>query len=460
MKPERWIRVTLLLAILLVVAAPASAREGDTLNPITIESPTLETWPENLLNQNDERALNQRINEARSSGVPLAVRIVDISQPEMEIPFQVRQYLRDDPGQQLSAERQAEIAQSWINSEPIETSKGANDGFLLLVLVPEDRTQTQAIWWIGPNALPINGLTEENIQATHEVMNEQFAQGNMPNGVFVGLLEFSYNIQFGTPERLERSKLQEGLHLATIPMAVSTAIMGISIPLLAWWLSKRRDNPTEDAVSLTTWEAAALHLGRARASIPTAMLLDSLHHNEITPTRGGGMQLAAGAAGPAIDTLRPYANDDGVIEATTMYEIEAITQPVREDIEESLVRKGAMTDRIEADRILMLIIMGLAAFLVALTTVPSVKSLSAIGVVGICIGVIGIGAGWWWLAYRRYTTATGDSLLTDWLESASPEERSAFDMAVHQDMLTHQDGGPDFTEQTNVIRKLRGFGST
>lgn len=452
------IHIAFLLAIMASMTSPISAREGDTLDPITIDAPTLETSPENLLNDNDVRALNQRINEARTSGVPLAVRIIDTSQPAMDIPFSVRQHIRDDVSLPLTTEQMQEIAQSWANSEAIESSEGANDGILLLVLVPEDRTQTQAAWWLGPNALPINGLTKENILATHGVMDAQFANGNMPNGVFVGLLEFSYNIQFGTPERLERSKLQNALHIATIPMAVGTALAGVAIPVLAVWLSRRTDDSTASETDISPWEAAALHLGRARAEIPAAMLLDAVHRDEITPLKGGGVRLATGSSSPAIDALRPFA-DDGTISAVSMYEIEAITHPVREQIEGSLVDRGAMTTGIQADRTRMLIAMGIAAFLVALTAVPSVKSLSTIGILGMVIGVIGIGAGWWWLAHRSYTTPAGKALLTEWLESASAEDRSAFDLAVHQDLLTDQDGGPDTTAQTRLMRKLRGFGS-
>lgn len=460
MKRIAWIRSIFILAMVASAINPAMAREGDTLNPITIDAPMLETWPENLLNQNDERALNQRINEARISGVPLAVRIVDISQPEMDIPFQVRQFLREDQNLPVSEDTEADIAQAWITAEPIESSEGANDGFLLLVLVPEDRTQTQAMWWIGPNALPINGLTEENILATHDVMDEQFAKGNMPNGVFVGLLEFSYNVQFGIPERLERSDLLDALHLATIPMAIGTALAGISIPILALWLSRKRGGPSDSAIDLSPWEAAALHLGRARARIPAAMLLDSVHRGEITPLSSGDIQLASGVTNPVIDSLRPFANEEGGVDTSTMYEIESITQPVREQIEASLQERGAMSDRIVPDRTFILLVMGITAFLVALTTVPSVKSMSAIGAGGICIGVVGIGVGWWWLAYRRYTTQYGDTLLAKWIETASAADRSAFDLAVQQDLLTDQDGGPTSSSQTMLVRQLRGLGPT
>src|SRR5690606_30879555 len=117
------VQITFALLMLTAGAVPATAREGDTLLPITIDAPTLETWPENLLEQDtDYRLINQRVNEARNSGVPLAVRIIDMTLPEDELPFQVRGYAEEDFSQPFTPERQQEILESWIRSEAIETS--------------------------------------------------------------------------------------------------------------------------------------------------------------------------------------------------------------------------------------------------------------------------------------------------------------------------------------------------
>lgn len=450
----------LIFSIIVAGITTASAREGDTLEPIAIEAPNLVTWPENLLAEEpDARVINQRVREARNSGVPLAVRIVDLSLPEGELPFQIRQYMREDFSQPLSPGMKQQIAESWIRSEAIETTEEANDGFLLLVLVPEDRTQTQAIWWIGPNALPLNGLTEDNIAATQNVMNEQFAQGNMPNGVFMGVSEFSYNIQFGTPERLERSTLQNALHKATIPMAIVTSIAGIAIPVLAFVLGRRNDNSAPIQHEINPWEAAALHQGRARAEIPAAMLLDAVHKGDVSHLANGELQISSDASGREIDRLRPFADEEGIIDAVTMYEIDAITEPIRRDIERELMSIGAMTPDAVRDRNVMLIAMGIAAFMAALCIVPSVVSMSGFGVLGIAVAVIGIGCGWWWLAYRRFTTPAGEELLRNWLDAVDERERSAFDTAIHQHLLTDPAGGPEASMQMQLVRRLRGLGS-
>ncbi len=451
----------LLLALMLtsISIAPAMAREGDTLEPITIDAPMLETSPENFLNGDDASTIEVRISEARNSGVPLAVRIIDMTQENSEIPFAVRSYADSDFSQPFTNEQKQEIGQAWADSEAIETSPGANDGFLLLVLVPEDRSQTQAIWWYGPNALPLNGLTAENIDATNTVMNEQFAAGNMPNGVFLGISEFSYNIQFGEPERIARTTLEDALHKAVIPLAIGTILAGLSVPILAFWLSRQNTQNTAAEIELSPWQAAALQLGRARQEIPAAMLLEHVHQGEISPTSDGGLLIDHDAKGSVVDALRPFTDAEGQVSKTAMYEIEAINVPVREDIEDSLAAAGAMTKFAKTDRTWILIAMGFATFLIVLGTVPTVMSMSAIGVFAIVTAVIGILAGWWWVSYRSYTTPAGKSLLASWLENANQEQRHLFDTVVHQSLLTDQDAGPDTSAQTDLVRKLRGLGA-
>lgn len=454
------IRVLLVIMVICTGFSTVAAREGDTLEPIAIEAPNLQTWPENLLNQDtDFRLINSRVQEARNSGVPLAVRIVDLTQENREIPFAMRPYAGEDFTQPFSVELQQKIAAAWMRSESIETREGADDGFLLLVLVPEDRTQTKAVWGIGSNALPLNGLTQENILATQKVMQEQFAQGNMPNGVFLGISEFSYNIQFGTPDRLIRSTLQNALHAATLPLAILTAIAGVSIPTIAFWLARKNRNVGAILADITPWEAAALHLGRAQAEIPASMLLDAVHQSDIAPIEGAGLQISAHAKGEVIDSLRPFANGDGVIDSSALHELESIMEPVRSGIERRLADLGAMTSDRKHDQARMLTVMGIALFLAMLTTVPSVKSMSASGVLAIVIAIVGVASGWWWLSYRRLTSPAGTALLASWLEAASSEDLTAYETVIHQKLLTDPAGGPNVTDQTHLMRTLRGLGS-
>lgn len=449
----------LLLSVLLISAPVAQAREGDTLEPIEIDSPALQTWPEQLLNSDDERLIEQRVSEARNSGVPVAVRIVDMSQPTMDIPFQMRQFVDLDYSQPFSGERQQEILAAWMSSETIETSERANDGFLLLVLVPEDRTQTQAMWWIGPNGLPLNGLTEENIFATQAVMQEQFAAGNLPNGIYLGISEFSYNIQFGEPEREARTTLQDALHWAVLPLAIGIILCGLGVPALAIFLARREQEPSVADHTLTPWEAAALYQGRVRQNIPAAMLLEEYHQGTITQLANGELRLEATASGPTIDELRSFASADGVVSRSAVAEIEGICLPVRRSLENTLASIGAYTRHAYTDRTWMLLAMGLAAFVTVLGVVPTVVSMSTIGAYAIVVGVIGILAGWWWLSYRSYTTSGGRTLLTSWLENATAAERHLFDTAVQQDLLIDSDGGPDVSTQSQLLRVFRGIGS-
>ena len=454
----RFIHLLLVLAVVLQVTS-ALAREGDTLEPIQIEMPALETFPGDLLAESDFDAIEGRVTEARNAGAPVAIRIVDMTAETSEIPFPMRQFADNDFSEPISGERQQAFVDAWIRDEVIETNDDANDGFLLLVLVPEDRTQTQALWWIGDNALPLNGLTEQNILATQGVMNAEFAEGNMPNGVFLGISEFSYNVQFGVPERLERTKIGRALHAAVIPLAIGTTTAGLFVPALAWWLARRNNFDEEIEADLSPWQAAALHMKRPTASIPAAMLLDAVHKGDLIPGKDGRVRLQGHASNPALDALRPFANENGVVPAEAMLEIEAITSSVRTEIEDDLAAIGAYTPLARVDRTWMLLAIALALLIAALAVVPTVVSMSALGVLGITIALAGIMSGWWWITHRRYTSPAGERLLTRWLEKASAEDRHLFDTAINLDLLTDQVGGPNVNSQTHLVRKLRGLGA-
>ena len=450
----------LLLALALCFqVVPASARGGDTLEPIQIEAPALETFPEDLLAESDFSAIEARVIEARNAGVPVAIRIVDMTVEASELPFPVRQFATTDFSQPISEERQQTILDAWLRNEVIETSKDANDGFLLLVLVPEDRTQTQAMWWIGDNALPLNGLTHENILATQGEMNAEFAKGNMPNGVFMGISEFSYNVQFGVPDRLERTRVGRALHTAVIPLAIGTIAAGLAVPALAWWLARKNNNSVEIEAEISPWQAAALYMQRPSAVITAAMLLDAVHTGELVPGKDGSVRLKPGVTNPALAALRPFANDEGLVPAEPMLEIEAITFPVRSAIENDLAAIGAFTPRVHVDRTWVLLAMTIAILVAALSVVPTVVSMSALGVGAIIIALVGVTIGEWWITHRSYTSPAGKQLLETWLESASAEDRYLFDTAINLDLLTDQAGGPNVNPQTHLVRQLRGLGA-
>lgn len=451
--------MVLMTIALLLPVTPILAREGDTLEPVTIDAPMLETYPENLFSDNDFKAIEGRVNEARNSGVPLSVRIVDLTVPDQPIPGAVKQLRSTDFSTPLTDVRANQITHAWMEQEPIETAPEAEDGILLLVLVPEDRTQTQAFWGIGPNALPLNGLTVGNIANTVAAMNAEFSQGHVANGVFRGLQEFGYNIQFGEPQRLERSTLQDALHTAMIPFAAATVLAGVGIPILAWRLSRRAAKVPAAHPGLTPWEAAAIQLGRVSPAVTTAMLLDAVHEGTIVSRSDGSLVLENDGGNPTVAAIWAFADSEGVIPRNAVLEIEGITQSVRDEMEDRLAAIGAFTDNVYTDRTLMFIAMGIGVFLIALSAVPVVVSMSAVGVFGITVALLGIAAGWWWLARRSYTTEAGETMVRTWLESASPEERNQYDLAVHQTYLIERSGGPNTSAQMRLVRQLRGLGA-
>lgn len=453
--------IVILMTILLISPVETSAQSGDTLLPVTPEAEAVKIYPEDAFTADEVKQITGRVREARNSGAPVAVRVVDLTAPPGELPSHFRQFASTDLSQPLPDARVTYMLNTWIGNEPIESEPGADDGFLLLVLTGADPTQTQAFWHIGPNALPLNGLTSDNIAATQSIMKISFTNGSVANGVYLGMSEFSYNIQFGSPERLQRSNLGEALHAAVTPLALVTAMAGAAIPALALWFTRRRSETRVDApVTLDSpWQAAAVSRGRATADIPAAMLFAAYHRGEIQQLDNGALAINAKSTDPAVQALSRFANSDGILTSDAVQQVSSITAPVSQAIEEELTRNGAFTSRAQFERGWMLILMGVAGFLALLTLVPSVLSMSRLGIFAIAFVLLTILQGWWWISTRRLTTPAGEDALRAWLERAAKPDLALFETATRQSLLTDPVGGPNVPNQTQLVRKLRGLGS-
>lgn len=178
-----------LLALAMISAQPAKANDRDPLAPVlSMEAPPFEAFPPEIVQQENADAIVALVNEARLFGVPVAVRVVSTAEGHQNLP-----QLDDvEPGTPVPDDLMREMAQEWMRREPIESAPGAEDGFLMLVIMPEDPTLSTAVIEPGPNALPLNGLTRANIdEVVQTLVLPSFAENQVSQGIRNGLSVFS-----------------------------------------------------------------------------------------------------------------------------------------------------------------------------------------------------------------------------------------------------------------------------
>ncbi len=202
-----------------------------------MEAQPFEAFPPELIADENQQAIVDLVNEARLFGVPIAVRVVSRDGGHQNLP-----QLENTPADaRIDDGTMRELAQAWMDREPIESSPGAEDGFLMLVVMPEDETQSSAIIMPAANALPLNGLTAGNIdEVVRTLVLPSFDQNQVSQGIRTGLSVFSYNNLFAKPERIQLDDLHKDLRMvAGLPLAGATALAALALAGLAWWLSRR-----------------------------------------------------------------------------------------------------------------------------------------------------------------------------------------------------------------------------
>lgn len=460
--------------ILLVLAgggsAPVTAQERDPLAPIEeMEAPQFEAFPPDIIAQENAEAIIALVNEARLFGVPLAVRVVSL-------PTDVDHLSGFDDldlSSPIPMETMHEMAQAWMESEPIESSPGAGDGFLMLVVMPPDPTLSSAVIEAGPNALPLNGLTQENInEVINELVMPLFAENKISQGIRLGLSVFSYNNLFGEPERLELDELHQDLRLfGAVPLAGLTVLGSLALVGLAFWIHRREHaaNAEETGRALSPFGAAALEQGRVNDAVVTGALLHLIRLGVLIPGDPGDLSLRltpqhAGIRQPfartILDILRRHADRDGNIQDAATRRIHDLLGPARSQLEDDLARHGYFNKDGKAEFVWLVLGSLLVATIGLFTLLPSMLGMARAGIFSIVFAALCITGVLIWASRRSWTTHRGERALAVWLEDASIEERATFDTIINQDVLISAQGGPIVPNTINLVRSLRGIGAT
>lgn len=454
----------LLLLLLGALPAGVSAQdaERDRLAPLTMEAPPFASFPAGILTGDDATLIYRLVLENREFGVPLAVRVISVPTSAARLPGPV-------PSQQEITKR---LAAEWLANEPIESSPGADDGILLLVVIPaDDHTQTTAAYATGANAFPQNGVTRPRLDAiVRGVMEPYFRADTVGTGIAEGTATLSYENLFLSSPRIEVTGARERLQsVANLPLAALAAASALALLGFAFWLNRRRGPAGSATGPLSPFAAAAIARGRVDDAVTTGAVLHLIELGALTPwTTPRGVTLAIGPAPTGADRFVVHVWDALRVEAqgeppavspAAMRRLPDVLSAPRHELEDDVARRGLLNRNAKRETLWV----GLACFIVLAvalyTLTPAIVGLARWGVFAAAFALVAICLTIWWLSHRSWATATGEAALRAWTP-ASVAERELYDTIVDQDDLLGLEGGRAATTRpVQLVRTLRGFGA-
>lgn len=456
---------SILLAVLLLATLPGSvAAERDPLAPLPDlpQSPVISV-PAGLFEPEQIQALAGIVGEARDFGVPLAVRVISLPAIPTTLPGALPTQLAA-PSSQAIVQR---MADDWLAGESLETSPVAADGILLFVIVPKnDHTRSMAAFATGKNALPLNGLTRQSLAEVLETeIHPAFGHNSIAGGIYSGVARLSYDNLFARPARLARSHQQETLYTVTntvlsgLTVAASLALIG-----LAWWIRRRRP-VTPGAAIESPFEAGALLRGRVDDAVVAGALLHLVGIGALVPD-GNRLRLAADIpvddpfTRDIVDTLARESGHDGTLSPAALHRIQDLLLPARSRLEDRLASRGLLNPAARVESAWLILASALVAVIAAMAVVPSIVSMSRIGIAGILIAVLTITGILIWTARRSWVTPAGRDALRAWLDRPHRDDDFYIaDAIVHQNALLESPGGPGVPPITHLTRQLRALGA-
>lgn len=465
--------LSLIVLMAITVAAPPGsviAQRDPLASVVEMEAPQLETVPSDIFTSAQRDRITGVVNEARLFGVPLVVRVVQVPAP-LALLSEAGPIAGAAPSAQELTQR---LAEEWLFQEGVETSVGAEDGVLLLVVIPEGNPQmTTAAFATGDNALPLNGLTGERLDSVLTgIMQPFFEEGTTAVGVHIGIAYLSYDNLFAVPSRLQPTAEQEKLRdLTNVALVGATSLGVLALGGLVLWIRHRdRARVAVDGEALSPFEAGALARGRADEPVATAALLHLINRGAINARLGpsGKLALSVNPDTPITDPFEQRvmhrivieAGQDGQIPDAAVRRLQDVLMPAREWLQDDLAMRNLFNKdaRVETTWI----ILGSAALgaLALFSLVPSMVAMSRLGIFSFIVAMLAAVAALTWAARRPWSSQAGREALTTWLSTRrNPDAWAIFDMIVHQDALLETSGGPDTPAPVRTVRELRALGA-
>lgn len=461
----RWLRSLALLLLLTTLLAPtALARQRDPMAPVTgMSADEVVVFPNQLISAEKQQTIAKYVTEARTNGIPLAVRVIVWPGTYSAL----SRFPDGDETTPLPQDQMQRMAAAWLQNEPIESSTGADDGILLLVAVrPTHELSSAAFAW-GPNALPVNGVTEPALdQVLTNQMLPLFRQNTITDGIVNGVMMVGYDALFGAEERLPINQLHADLQMvAGVPMATLTVLASVGLWGMMFWIS-RRPKPTGDppaSARLSPTAAAALTIGRVDDAVMAGGLLTLVDEGVLIP--GSPFRLVD--SGPLGDSflddlvamLALERGPDGTIPAAVIRRIHDVVRSPRENLEDRLASDGLFNRDGKAE-LMWLVLGSLGASAIAIVSVlPSIIGTARLGIFATSFALFTVVVAMAWGTSRSWTTPRGHAAVRAWLSAATMDERLRYERMVHQDRFITNTEGWNPPARMQLARRLRGLGN-
>ncbi len=461
----------MLIATSVTVATGSVAAQRDPLaSVVEMGSPQLETVPPTIFAPEQRDSIAGVVNEARLFGVPLVVRVIQAPTP-LGLLSEAGAIAGAAPSAQEITKRMAE---EWLATEGVETSPGAEDGILLLVVIPEDNHQlTTAAFATGDNALPLNGLTQDRLhRVITTIMPPRFADNTIAAGIHSGIAHLSYDNLFAVPARLQPTEQQGRLRDLTNSVLVGMTGLGvIALGGLILWIHRRDSSRIPaDGNTLSPFEAGALARGRVDEPVLTAALLHMIERGILRASMGHAGALTL-AINPEITTVDPFeqqilnllaaeAGQDGRLPNAAVRCVQDVLAPAREWLQDELARRNLFNRDAKVETLWIILGSAAVGVLALFSLVPSIVAMSRYGLFTFGIAMFMVAGALTWVARRRWTTSAGEQVLSAWLSARPhPEDAAIYDTIVHQDALLATPGGPDTEPSVRMARELRALGA-
>jgi uncharacterized membrane protein YgcG len=472
------LRALVAVLCLLTITAPAGIAaqqaERDRLAQVLMDVPNYAAIPSGVLTGEDTNTINRLVFEAREFGVPHAIRVM--STPTSVTTLGDLSSLQGAvPAQQQVTQR---LADEWLANEQIETSEGAEDGILLLVVIPQDdHTKTTAAYATGPNALPQNGLTRERLdRIVTDVMHPYFADNRIGAGIMEGTATLNYENLFVTSPRLDVEEPRQSLQTVTnFPLAALTIASALVLTGFVLWIRRRHAVPGgEIDESLSPFAAGAIARGRVDEAITTGAILHLIELGSLIPgsARRGVLTLEIGPEPLCADPFARHVwaglrsrmdSTSKRLSPSAMRQLQELLLPSRQWLEDDLASRGLFNRNAKVETVWMVLACAAVMAIALYTVAPSIIAMARWGVVSIVAALIAVGIALWWTSRRSWSTPAGLRSQQIWdvqhRQEASPE-RAIYEAIVYQDALLGLEGGrATMSLPVRLVRTIHGLGA-